>query len=285
MLKILKNLFSAKTTHPLIIVDIGCRWGFADKFIDNSENIIVYGFDPDVEECSRLDKLYNHKNIKLVPIGLSDRQGKRKLFLTNEPACSSLYKPDQMLTENYPCLDCAKEVSTIHVEVSTLDMWAKEARVEYIDYIKIDTQGSELDILKGGEKILQSVRFLEIEVEFNPIYTDQPIFSEVDLFLRKHGFVLWKFSNLVHYAKEGESDIVMANDTINYDNHRLEHEVRGGQLYWADAFYVRKEIVDTTYENESFEQLKRDSEIAKRLGFMDLKYRIDKIQESRQGSI
>jgi len=280
MLKTLKNLFSDKGIRPLIIVDIGCRWGFADKFIDNSNNIIVYGFDPDVKECNRLNKIYNNKNIKLVPIGLSDRPGKRKLFLTNEPACSSLYKPDQILTENYPALDCAKEVSTIDVEVSTLDMWTEETGVKYIDYIKIDTQGSELDILKGSKKILRSVRFLEIEVEFNPIYIGQPIFSEVDLFLRRHGFVLWKFSNLVHYAKEGESDIVMANDTVNYDSHRLEYEVRGGQLYWADAFYVRKQIVDATYENESLDQLKRDSEIAERLGFMDLKYRIDKIQAS-----
>lgn len=281
MLQKFKKMFLKKTLKPLIILDVGCRWGFADKFIDDVENILVYGFDPDVEECERLDRFYHNENIRLVPIGLSDLPGKRKLFLTNEPACSSLYQPDAMLTENYPALNCAKEMSTIDVDVSTLDIWAESVGINYVDYIKIDTQGSELAILKGGEKVLQSVRFLEIEVEFNPIYKGQPIFSDVDFFLRKHGFVLWKFSNIVHYAQKGESDITMKKDTINYDHYRFEHEVRGGQLYWADAFYVRKEIVETKYDNTALEQSRRDSELARRLGFMDLTYRIDQARENQ----
>jgi hypothetical protein len=73
----------------------------------------------------------------------------------------------------------------------------------------------------------------------------------------------------------------MKKDTINYDHYRLEHEVRGGQLYWADAFYVRKEIVETIYDNNAIEQSRRDSEIAKRLGFMDLKYRIDQVRKNQ----
>lgn len=268
--------------NPLVIVDIGCRWGFADKFIGDSNNISIYGFDPDIEECERLEKLYNNKNIKLIPIGLADSPGKRLLHITNEPARSSLYKPDELLTEQYPALSCAKEVSQIEVEVSTLDIWANEIGLQYIDYVKIDTQGAEFSILNGATTILKSIRFLEIEVEFNPIYTNQPIFSEIDIFLRQYGFVLWKFSNLVHYGKEGESDIILSKDTINYDHHRLEHEVRGGQIYWADAFYIRKEIVNTTYDINAIEQIKRDSEIAYRLGFIDLKYRLDKLYESRE---
>jgi hypothetical protein len=193
-----------------------------------------------------------------------------------------LYKPDGYLTENYPCLNCAREIKTIEVEVITLDGWAKKNNVKYMDYIKIDTQGSELNILKGGINILKSIRFIEVEVEFNPIYSNQPIFSEVDLFLRKHGFVLWKFSNLVHYAQKGESDIIMTNDTINYDNYRLEHPVHGGQLYWADAFYIKKEIVDCKYSKLDIEQMTRDSEIARRLGFLDLVFRIDNLIKNKK---
>ncbi|EGG98442.1 methyltransferase2C FkbM family domain protein [gamma proteobacterium IMCC2047] len=220
-----------------------------------------------MEECKRLEELYDNDNIQLVPVGLSDKPGKKILYLTNEPACSSLYKPNENLTKNYPALDCAREVSQVEVEVSTLDVWAKDVGVDYIDYIKIDTQGAELNILKGASEILPSVRFLEVEVEFNPIYDGQPIFSEVDLFLRGYGFVLWKLSNLVHYSKNDESEIIMSNDSINYDHHRLEYKTRGGQIYWADAFYVRKEIIDTVYDEKSIEQIKRDAEIAHRLGF------------------
>ena len=134
------------------------------------------------------------------------------------------------------------------IDVSTLDIWAKERGVTYVDYIKIDTQGAELSILKGGIKTLKNVKFLEVEVEFNPIYEGQPMFSDVDSFLRTYGFVLWKLSNLVHYAKADESEIIMRSDAIHYDHHRVEYQPRGGQLYWADAFYIKKNIVDTVYE-------------------------------------
>lgn len=267
---------------PLIVLDVGCRWGFADKFIsDDMDNIIVYGFDPDIDECARLNKLYQNENIRLVPIGLANKPGKRILYLTSEPACSSLYKPDINLTTNYPALYCAKETSQVSINVSTLDIWAKEKGITYVDYIKIDTQGAELSILKGGIKTLKSVRFLEVEVEFNPIYEGQPIFSEVDSFLRKYGFVLWKLSNLVHYAKGDESEIIMRNDSINYDRYKLEYQTRGGQLYWADAFYIKKNIVNVIYESGSVEEIKRDAAIASRLGFLDLKLRLETAYKER----
>jgi len=266
----------------LVVVDIGCRWGFADKFINEMDNVVVYGFDPDIEECKRLRNLYKNDNIQLVPIGLADKLGSGILYLTNEPACSSLYKPDIRLTENYPALDCAREVSQIEVKVSTLDIWTKEVGIDYVDYIKIDTQGAELNILKGAAEILPTVRFIEVEVEFNPIYVGQPLFSEVDLFLREYGFVLWKLSNLVHYGRKDESEMVLKNDTINYDHYRQEHQVRGGQIYWADAFYIKKEIIDTMYDDKSIEQIKRDSAMAERLGFLDLKYRLDQEYQNRE---
>ena len=57
--------------------------------------------------------------------------------------------------------------------------------------------------------------------------------------------------------------------------------MRGGQIYWADAFYIQKEIIDTNYQDKQVEQIKRDFEMAARLGFMDLKYRLEQEYQSR----
>jgi Methyltransferase FkbM domain len=115
------------------------------------------------------------------------------------------------------------------------------------DVIKLDTQGSELDILKGAVKSLQGTSFIDIEVEFNPIYKSQPLFSEVDMFLRAHGFVLWRLPYIVHYTQEHVSslqqDIQVTSDPegrpkiINPGN---------GQIYWAQAHYVRSDLLPTT---------------------------------------
>ena len=129
-------------------------------------------------------------------------------------------------------------------------------------------------LLCRQKNLLKKVRFLEIEVEFNQIYTGQPVFSDVDNFLRKYGFELWKLPNIVHYGLKGESDKVLDVSTINYDHHTCEVKSRGGQIFWADALYVKKEIVHNHVTSDSSEQIKRDHEIAMRLGLSDLASRI-----------
>ena len=46
-------------------------------------------------------------------------------------------------------------------------------------YIKIDTQGSELDILKGSTNSIRFALALQIEVEFEALYADQPLFPQI----------------------------------------------------------------------------------------------------------
>lgn len=56
------------------------------------------------------------------------------------------------------------------------------------DFIKLDTQGSELDILQGSSEALQSCLGLEIEVEFREMYEAQPLFGDVAKFVQYYGF-------------------------------------------------------------------------------------------------
>lgn len=255
--------------RELVIVDVGCRWGFADKFTQNEKCFRIYGFDPALEECQRLNRQYEGKAVSIFPVGLAEFPGRRTLYVTQEPACSSLLPPDPELTEKYPALNCARHISSIDVETTSLDEWAKNNNVHIVDYIKVDTQGTELEILKGGVNVLKKVRTLEVEVEFNPIYLGQPIFSDVDLFLRREGFVLWKLTNQVHYSRNGSADEAVGEDVICYDEkHRIRHNIFGGQLYWANAHYVRKSIVDIEVESDA--QRRRDIILFQALGMPDV---------------
>lgn len=238
--------------RKLVIIDVGCRWGFAEKFIAAGGMFQIYGFDPDAHECQRLRELYAGHSVALVPIGLAGTAGTKTLYLTQEPACSSLLVPDTQLTENYPALRCARLVGSTEVETTTLDQWAVENGVASIDYVKLDTQGTELEILKGGVNSLRNVRCLEVEVEFNPIYQGQPIFSDVDLFLRSQGFVLWKLTNHVHYSSDGAPSVALGEDSVFYDDlQQVKHAVFGGQLYWANAHYVKQEVLNASSITEA----------------------------------
>jgi FkbM family methyltransferase len=253
-----------------IIVDVGCRWGFAERFIKAGNDFFLIGFDPDTEECRRLGQLYSSDSVVFVAKGLAGRSGTRTLYVTQNPACSSLLKPDPFVTNYYPALACAREVLTKSVDVVTLDAWAKAVGLERIDHIKVDTQGTELEILQGGDKILQSLRSIEIEVEFNAIYENQPLFSDVDHYLRGRGFRLWKLTNAVHYSEGIASTDPVKSDLRCYDDSIAIHEqIYPGQLYWANAHYVRQDLIDGT-SNATASQLNRDVRLFETLELHDV---------------
>jgi FkbM family methyltransferase len=264
--KINKELISGKS----VVVDVGCRWGFADRFLQSEGDFFLIGFDPDGEECDRLKKLHPPELATFVPIGLAGQAGPRTLYLTENPGCSSLLKPDPFLTAHYPALACAKEVATRPVEVSTLDLWAESVGLDHIDHIKIDTQGTELEILQGGKKILETLRSIEVEVEFNAIYKNQPVFSDVDQYLRLRGFRLWKLTNLVHYSEGVASTQPSMTDLRCYDDAVTIHQdIFPGQLYWANAHFVRQDLIEGT-SAAGRNQLSRDIKLFEALGHPDV---------------
>ncbi len=262
------------TQKPIVVVDIGCRWGFAERFLSEEcqKSFKIFGFDPDQAECSRLQASYSHLQggyVTCVPIGLAGAPGLRNLYLTKEPACSSLHPPSQFLSEKYPALDCISLKKIISTHVTTLDLWATENKLQTIDYLKIDTQGSELEILKGGDEIINTTRCIDIEVEFNPIYEGQTLFGETDTYLRSKGFVLWRLSNLVHYSLGGKSLPMPDKNSLCFDtNTRLETPAYGGQLFWADARYVNKEAL-ISHPPDSI-KYKRDISLFKSLDMIDI---------------
>ena len=109
------------------------------------------------------------------------------------------------------------------VETVSLNNFLPGAGVTSVDFLELDTQGTELEILKGADRFLAtSVVGLKIEVEFSPLYEGQPLFAAVDECLRGFGLMLFDLTRN-HYRRAA-----MARDLITR-----------GQLLWGDAVYLR----------------------------------------------
>ncbi|WP_431857365.1 FkbM family methyltransferase [Azospirillum sp.] len=151
------------------------------------ENVTVFGFEPNQEKC-RQRNADAPRGRKYFPQFVGD--GSRRVFhATQNPFTSSLYRPDDGVLSCFQRMDLPV-VATEEVDTVRLD---DVAEIGAVDFLKIDVQGAELDVLRGAGRILSNTLVIHTEVEFIPIYASQPLYSDIDVFLRGHGFLLHKF--------------------------------------------------------------------------------------------
>ncbi len=232
--------------------------------------VSLIGFDADEAEVRRLEHEFAHQeHMRFVPRALGSKPGRSTFYRTREPGGSSLFRPDVAHVSHLPVWDGGEIDGTVEVEISTLDSWAAETRVDRVDSLKLDTQGSELDILRGGRSCLEGVRHIEVEVAFNEISDGAPLFGEVDAFLRKQGFALWRLRDLVCHALEGARDPPRAKEFFWYQSSAQEVSMPGGQLIWCNAHYVKRDMYEPGQQLD-WEARLRDACLVEVLGFHDL---------------
>lgn len=256
--------------EPLVIVDVGCRWGFAQAWERLGDRSTIIGFDPDEAECTRLTEAYRaNANVRVVPKGLGAQPGPATLYVTDDPGGCSLFPSVADVVERHPELSGGRVTGTVEVEVTTLDDWLAIEGIERVDVVKIDTQGSELGVLEGATRALASVRAIEVEVELNELYVDVPLFGEIDRLLRRAGFVLWRLKDLSHYAQRGARRDWRAPEAQYFDQLVARFESGSGQLFWANAYYLKREVAYPAAEL-GWQALVRDACVTSAFGFHDL---------------
>jgi FkbM family methyltransferase len=207
-LELLKRLLDVSGA-PLTLADVGSMGGVEAEWAALNEAGLarVIGFEPDAREFKLLPR---RDGVTYHNCALAARGGQAMtLHVAREPGKTSLYPPNMELLRRFPRPERWETVSKI--EIAGERVRSLDEIVEGCDFIKLDTQGSELDILKGGEKVLAGVLGLKVEVEFLELYKGQPLFSDVDRFIREAGFelvdlrrVYWKRSELLDFHGRGQ---------------------------------------------------------------------------------
>lgn len=190
-------------------------------------NLSIYGFDADADACDAANLDLEARQVNWTerhfPYAIANRVGDATLYVTGDPQCSSLYPPNEPFLNRFGGIrDMVQLEFTVELETTTLDIALQEQGIEAIDFCQIDVQGADLQVLQGASHLLaQSVLGIQIEVEFSSLYLNQPLFADVDQFLRDRGFVLFDLA------------------TARRSRGIVQSIYRPGQLLWADAFYLR----------------------------------------------
>ena len=180
------------------------------------------GFEPSPVMYEELIK-QPHPKMTFLPFAIGDGQAS-VLNICSAPGMTSLLEPDlELLSHFHGFGEWGQVIERQPLKTHRLD---DIDEVQDIDFLKLDVQGSELVVLENAPEKLKSTLVIQVETLFVPFYKDQPLFGEIDLVLRKAGFLLHRFGPMVSRVFKP----LIMNDNI-YNGL--------SQILWSDAVYVK----------------------------------------------
>ena len=188
-----KNMLDfIKGETPLIICDVGASPIDKTEFIDdlfNNTNSQLIGFEPNKVEFEKIDKTNQSK--KFYNYALGDGKDK-KLNICKAPGMSSFLKPNlDYLKLFHGFEEWAKIEGQEDVKTKKLNDIEEE-----IDFIKIDVQGYEYEVLNNGTNKLKNAKVVQFESSPFPLYINEKSISEIINLLEKNGFMLHMFNKI-----------------------------------------------------------------------------------------
>lgn len=190
-----------------IVFDVGANDGETlEDFLRVFPAARIVAFEPYATCCEMLERKFrNQPHVRIQNVALGAARGTSVLHLYSGNRMNSLLTLDEDPAN--PMLQKFSATGTAEVRLESLDEFCADHGFTFIDVLKIDTQGYDLQVLKGATKLLHArrVRAVLLEANFVPMYRRQASFSELHEFLsscgyrlvdlynqtRTHGFTAW----------------------------------------------------------------------------------------------
>lgn len=177
-----------KRNYSLItIFDVGAHHGdYTNLFVETDASI--YCFEPNPSSFNYVQKRFHtQKNVNLFNMGLSSKGGESQIFDYKNLEGSyhaSMYK--EVFTHLHNSMPVSAEI-----RVETVDHFSQENGIERINLLKIDTEGHELEVLKGAQSLIDKKCVDVIHFEFNEMNVISRIFL-MDFFSLLHSYNLYR---------------------------------------------------------------------------------------------
>lgn len=172
-----------KTTPLIGVIQIGAHIGEEISVYFSMGAKKVIAFEP---IKTSYDKIQEHENLIKVNKALGNYNGVVKLNIASNAQSTSPLNPKTHLVE-HPWVSFN---NTITVPITTLNSWFSVEKENAMDYnfMSVDVQGYELEVLKGATDILPNIKAILCEVNKKELYENCPMVEEIDAFLETNGF-------------------------------------------------------------------------------------------------
>lgn len=225
------------SNDPFILFDIGASQGIESHWKIFQPFFKAYGFDPLVKEMHRLNNLETNPNIKYFDAFITSNDIKENLsryWFPNSYQRSTAMYAGEIINKPYKLNFNNNDSDMIESnnKFSIDDFCINNHDINNIDFIKIDTDGHDLDVINGSLKSLKdkNVLGLFVECQFQgPLSDDSNSFYNIDKVLRNNGFSLFDLETY-RYSKKA------LPDNFYYD---IFAQTKNGQVLAGDALYIR----------------------------------------------
>lgn len=211
--------------NEIMLLDVGAKGG-TQELSHLRRFTHCHGFEPNRAEADLLtDPDSGYKEYRCFPFALGAEEGEQRLHIARHSSYSSFLEVDWALYDLHFRFMPQYELFKSWIEAESQEMVPvrKLDALDYghIDLLKMDTQGTELEILKGAERKLgrHEVAMVKSEVSFVEVYKNGALFSELDAFFRSHGFLFIDcifFPDVVYEKAPPEGRRAAYQDEIKY---------------------------------------------------------------------
>jgi FkbM family methyltransferase len=220
---LLKDLQRLLGPNPALILDVGANVGqSAQVYSQMFPTATIYSFEPFAQSY---EQLVNKRiaRVKSIQAAVGAQTGRATLQVNADSRANSLLPSNAEGRQVFP--EKLAKVSEVEVDVIALDNLRAQEALTYVDFLKIDVQGSELAVLAGATELLLNVGIVQAECNFVPQYQGSSTFSDVDIRLRAAGFFLY---NVYHLYQDPSTRrtiycLGLFLNSRRYDHLHLQH--------------------------------------------------------------
>lgn len=170
------------------IIDVGANSGQFTQVVNHFyPKAKIESFEPIPEFFLKIEKKFaSNKNIIVHNQALGNEEGEIGFYRNKFGHISSIL---EISSDNIHYPKEENDLDQIKVKINTLDkLYFSNDKISGVSLLKLDVQGYELEVLKGGKRIIQEIDYIIIEANLEQLYKEQPTFTEINKFLNDKNF-------------------------------------------------------------------------------------------------
>jgi FkbM family methyltransferase len=225
-------LAQAMRDHPCTAIDVGSAGGIIADLNPIAFAVDAIGFEPNPDHFADLSAADSHwRSLRYLPHAIGGQSGTRTLYRPRFGNSSTMLPPNTAIGDAFDKPQFFDVEETTQVDVIRLDDALDQFDIRNPDYLKLDVEGAEFEILEGAAQTLSTLSAIRVEVCFIEVRQGQRLGMEVGHYLERLGFRLMHMTELNPWRVHGyRAHPAVSREPIRYSR---------GQLVHADFLFMR----------------------------------------------